>query len=52
MATTDGALCKIDEKSGAVLAQGSKLGNGSGITIVAGQPWMSRRTGSRLPVPC
>jgi streptogramin lyase len=45
LATTDGALCKIDEKSGAVLAQGSKLGNGSGITTVAGQPWMAGADG-------
>ena len=41
VAAASGSLCKVDEKTGAVVARGSETGNGSGIAIVGGRPWIA-----------
>jgi streptogramin lyase len=45
LASAAGSLCKIDERSGTVVARGSGLGNGAGLAIVGGQPWLSGSDG-------
>ena len=44
-AASDGGICKVDEKSGAVAGRGSGAGIGSGVQIVAGGPWVPASDG-------
>lgn len=45
LASAAGSLCKVDERSGTVVARGSGLGNGAGLAIVGGEPWLSGSDG-------
>jgi hypothetical protein len=40
IASSGGSLCKVDEKSGKLIQQGTGAGLGAGITIVNGAPWL------------
>jgi hypothetical protein len=41
IASAGGVLCKVDEKTGAVLAHSSVAGSGQGMAIVGGRPWIA-----------
>jgi hypothetical protein len=40
IASAAGGLCKLDEQTGAVVQQGAGGGNGAGVVIVDGAPWL------------
>jgi hypothetical protein len=41
IASAGGGLCKVDEKTGAILARGSVAGSGQGMAIIGGRPWIA-----------
>jgi len=40
-----GGICKLDEKTGAVIARASGTGNGSGLAIIGDRPWVANIDG-------
>jgi hypothetical protein len=44
-AAADGAICKLDAKSGAVVGRGTGAGIGAGMQVVAGAPWVPTSDG-------
>jgi streptogramin lyase len=41
LASGNGTLCKVDPRTGKVVAHGDTLGNGVGLGIVGGKPWLA-----------
>src|SRR5258706_10604866 len=45
LASAGGAICKIDETTGAVVGLGTAAGSGAGLVIVDGSPWLTSADG-------
>ncbi len=41
LASSGGGICKLDAKTGAVVAHGTGVGRGNGMTLVGGSPWLA-----------
>jgi hypothetical protein len=41
LASSGGGICKLDAKTGAVVARGTGAGRGNGMTLVGGSPWLA-----------
>jgi hypothetical protein len=41
LASSGGGICKLDARTGAVVAHGTGVGRGTGIILVGGSPWLA-----------